>query len=219
MKEFRNANLPVRVSTSSTSPAGVVNWCKPPAGLFKINSDAAIRKGDDLPHEKEGILEDRQVLSFDGRRLEHDYRILDNDIPNKSIIQLSEKSQRLKLYFRIPSNENNFKLEADNNEEFCGIKSIMQSKLGIPKDKYTIYYAGEVVENHQTVASLNIQSAEAILQMVSNPKDLLLFSVETPTKGKKEIEVKCTFTVLDVKKLVESMTNYHSEDWDLFSLE
>ncbi|KAI9194225.1 hypothetical protein LWI28_004132 [Acer negundo] len=187
-------------------------WIPPNPDSLKFNVDG-------LPHEKEGILEDRQVLSFDGRRLEHDYRILDNDIPNKSIIQLSEKSQRLKLYFRIPSNENNFKLEADNNEEFCGIKSIMQSKLGIPKDKYTIYYAGEVVENHQTVASLNIQSAEAILQMVSNPKDLLLFSVETPTKGKKEIKVKWTFTVLDVKKLVESMTNYHSEDWDLFSLE
>ncbi|TXG66770.1 hypothetical protein EZV62_008045 [Acer yangbiense] len=133
--------------------------------------------------EKEGILEDRQVLSFDGRRLEHDYRIMDNDIPNKSIIQLSEKSRRLKLYFRMPSNENNFELEADNSEEFCGIKSVMQSKLGIPKHKYTIYYAGKVVENHQTVASLNIQGAEAILQM----------------------------------KLVESMTNYPSEDWDLFS--
>ncbi|TXG72362.1 hypothetical protein EZV62_000941 [Acer yangbiense] len=65
-----------------------------------------------------------------------------------------------------------------------------------------------------TVASLEIQNG-ATLQMVTNPNDKLSISVETLNGGTVVVEVRCWHTVVQVKEIVESMTNCSSEDWDL----
>ncbi|TXG72357.1 hypothetical protein EZV62_000936 [Acer yangbiense] len=100
---------------------------------------------------------------------------------------------------------------------FHRIKGIIQSKVGIHPHEYSLYYSGKHVPDFQYVASLNIEGAEATIQMIANRNDNLSFLVETPTQNTIEVEVKCNHTVLTLKNVVESMTNCPSEDWDLFS--
>lgn len=67
-----------------------------------------------------------------------------------------------------------------------------------------------------TVASLHIKGKEATLQMVQPKDDLILCPLETQTKDTAEVQLKCFYTVLDVKRIVEGITNLPCKDWDLF---
>ncbi|TXG72370.1 hypothetical protein EZV62_000949 [Acer yangbiense] len=84
----------------------------------------------------------------------------------------------------------------------------------IQLENYSLYYAGKLVEDRMTVASLEIQNG-ATFQMVTNPNDKLSISVKTLNGGTVVVEVWCWHTVVQVKEIVESMTNCSSEDWDL----
>ncbi|KAK0607299.1 hypothetical protein LWI29_012812 [Acer saccharum] len=115
----------------------------------------------------------------------------------------------------MPSNEKTIELQVLKGDTIQKIKSIIQYKEGICPHDFEIYSSGRLLENHKTVASLNIQSNDT-LHMISNRKDTRLISVQTPTKGVIEVEVRLIHSVLDVKKIIESMINIRSQRMKLF---
>ncbi|KAL9410918.1 hypothetical protein AB3S75_044652 [Citrus x aurantiifolia] len=55
------------------------------------------------------------------------------------------------------------------------------------------------------------------IQLIPNPIDeKVSFSGETPAEDTIEVEVRCMHTGLDLKKIVERITGFPSDDWDLF---
>ncbi|KAK0608683.1 hypothetical protein LWI29_034347 [Acer saccharum] len=106
----------------------------------------------------------------------------------------------------MPSNEKPIKLEVQKDYTIQKIKSIIQDEYGICPCDFEIYSCGKLLENHRTMASLNIQS-EDTLQMISNRKETRSLYVQTPTKGSIKVEVRWVHTVLDVKKIIESIIN------------
>ncbi|KAK1590993.1 hypothetical protein Q3G72_000462 [Acer saccharum] len=118
----------------------------------------------------------------------------------------------------MPSNEKTIELQVLKGDTIQKIKSIIQYKEGICQHDFEIYSSGRLLENHKTLASLNIQSKDT-LQMISNRKDTRSISVQTPTKGVIEVEVWWVHTVLDVKKIIESIINIPSQCMKLIRTE
>ncbi|KAK1592647.1 hypothetical protein Q3G72_028248 [Acer saccharum] len=118
----------------------------------------------------------------------------------------------------MPSNEKTIKLEVQKDYTIQKIKSIIQDEYGICPCDFEIYSCGKLLENHRTMASLNIQS-EDTLQMISNRKETRSLYVQTPTKGSIKVEVRWVHTVLDVKKIIESIINIPNQCMKLIKTE
>ncbi|KAL5781670.1 hypothetical protein ACOSP7_006699 [Xanthoceras sorbifolium] len=184
---------------------------------MRVKRSETIKNLKVMLHEKEGISEDVQDLFFDGDHLRDDgQRISDYGIPRNSTINLvCRDSSRMKLCFKMPSNEKTIVLNVQKSDTIQKIKSIIQDREHICSYDFDIYSSGRLLENHRTVASLNVQSNNT-LQLISNRKETILVSVETPTEGVIEVEVRWMHTVLDVKKIIESMINIPIQCMELF---
>ncbi|KAK2643701.1 hypothetical protein Ddye_018896 [Dipteronia dyeriana] len=183
---------------------------------MKVKRLETIKKLKVMLCRKECISVDVQELFFAGDHLKDGQRILDYGIPGNSTVHLVyRESSRMRLYFNMPSNEKTIELEVLKGDTIQKIKSIIQYKEGICPRDFEIYSSGTLLENHKTVASLNIQSKDT-LQMISNREDTRSISVETPTKGVIDIEVRLVHSVLDVKKIIESMINICCHSMKLF---
>ncbi|KAK1591553.1 hypothetical protein Q3G72_009474 [Acer saccharum] len=186
---------------------------------MKVKRLETIKKLKVMLYWKEGISVDVQELFFDGDHLKDGQRILDYGIPGNSTVHLvSREPSRMRLYFNMPSNEKTIELQVLKGDTIQKIKSIIQYKEGICQHDFEIYSSGRLLENHKTLASLNIQSKDT-LQMISNRKDTRSISVQTPTKGVIEVEVRWVHTVLDVKKIIESIINIPSQCMKLIRTE
>ncbi|KAK3190366.1 hypothetical protein Dsin_029927 [Dipteronia sinensis] len=183
---------------------------------MKVKRSETIKKLKVMVCRKEGISVDVQELFFGGDHLKDGQRILDYGIPGDSTVHLvSKESSQMRLYFNMPSNEKTIELQVLKGDTIQKIKPIIQYKEGICPHDFEIYSSGRLLENHKTVASLNIQSKDT-LQMISNRNDTRSISVQTPTKGVIEVEVRLIHSVLDVKKIIESMINICSQRMKLF---
>lgn len=182
---------------------------------MKVKKTEKIEKLKLRIHAKveEEILEDLPELFYAGQQLENGLTVMDYGIPNNSVIH--NDSGVMKLYFKTPSNEKTFELKANRSDTIENIKFIIEVREGIPVHEYDIYYGGKLIESYITLDVLNINN-EDTLQMISVPKELQEIFVQTPTSTVK-LEVRRAHTVLDVKKMVESMRIcIPSEDCELF---
>ena len=68
-----------------------------------------------------------------------------------------------KLYFKFPSNKETIERCATSNDTFSSIKFGILMTKGILLNQYSLYYAGKLIKDFMTVASLNIQGAEATI--------------------------------------------------------
>ena len=100
---------------------------------------------------------------------------------------------------------------------FHRIKSIIEKKAGIHSYDHLFYCNGNLISaDTRSLDSLSISGKEATLQMIFEPNDgLVSFSVETTAKTIIEVQVRCLYTVLDVKKIAEHTTNLPNEDLSL----
>lgn len=162
---------------------------------------------------EEEVLEDLPELFYAGQQLENGLTVMDYGISNDSVIH--NDSGLMKLYFKTPSNEKTFELKVHKSDTIENIKFIIEVREGIPVHEYNIYYGGKLIESYITLEVLNINN-EDTLQMISVPKEMQEIFVQTPT-SKVKVEVRLAHTVLDVKKIVESMRIcISSEDCELF---
>ncbi|KAK3190364.1 hypothetical protein Dsin_029925 [Dipteronia sinensis] len=180
---------------------------------MKVKKSETIENLKLMLHDKEGILEKNQDLYLGYNHLPNGGRINDYNIPNNSIVRVNELSP-IKIYVKLPSNQKTLEFKVNKSDTIEKIKINIKYIGGIQSNNYSLYYAGKLVEDRMTVASLEMQNG-ATLQMVTNPNDKLSISVETPNGETIDVEIKCWHTAVQVKRIVESMTNWSSNDWDL----
>ncbi|KAK3190362.1 hypothetical protein Dsin_029923 [Dipteronia sinensis] len=136
--------------------------------------------------------------------------------------QSNPSDEEIKLVVKV---NKTIAMKVKKSEAIEILKKMIGEKEDILENNQQLSLAGRNMEDgrrimdygrmKKTVASLKIQSG-ATLQLLTDPKEEVTFSVETPSKITIQVEVKDTNTILDVKKIVESMTNFRSEEWDLF---
>ncbi|TXG72371.1 hypothetical protein EZV62_000950 [Acer yangbiense] len=162
---------------------------------MKVKRSYTIKDIKAMLDEKEHVPEDVQELFFAGDHLRDGQRILDYGIPRNSTVHLVHReSYWMTLHFKMPSNEKTIMLEVQKDYTIQKIKSIIQDEEGICPCDFEIYSCGKLLENHRTVASLNIQSSI-------------------------KVEVRWVHTVLDVKKIIESIINIPSQCMKLIRTE
>ncbi|KAF8401945.1 hypothetical protein HHK36_012896 [Tetracentron sinense] len=183
---------------------------------LKVNRSDTIENVKALFRNQEGILEKLQELFFAGNHLKDAKSLADYDIRKDSTLHLVlQNAVLMKIFVKIPANGKTVALEVKACNTIQNIKSIIQDKEGIPKDQYTLIYAGRLLEDNQTLASLNIMK-DSTLHVVFNPRDVMLISVKTPRGEIMKIEVKIMYTIRNVKTIVGSMMGFPTEDQKLF---
>ncbi|KAG5247359.1 polyubiquitin [Salix suchowensis] len=152
--------------------------------------------------EEEGITRSFQELFFNGDRLKDGQRVDDCGIPNNATLHMIlQSSIGVKLLVIIPSLQKSVVVEARTYDTVQNIKAVILEKEQILPHQYNLICAGEVLEDHRILASLNLQTDPTLL-LVFNPKDVLSFSVITPAGETLKLKVKLLYSVSEVKAII-----------------
>ncbi|XP_023924790.1 polyubiquitin isoform X1 [Quercus suber] len=181
----------------------------------KVKKSETIKNLKTMFREKEGVPEISQELFFAGDQLKDDKTLLDCGIPRNSTLHLFiQDSFGMKIYVKIPSNQKTIVVEVKKQYTVQNIKSMIQALEGIQPDQYSLFHAGKLLEDNRTLASLNLQN-ESTLNLIFNPKDVLLIYVKAPSEESFELDVKLLHKVCDVKAILGNLLSSPVEDWDL----
>ncbi|KAJ6364637.1 hypothetical protein OIU76_029574 [Salix suchowensis] len=165
--------------------------------------------------EEEGITRSFQELFFNGDRLKDGQRVDDCGIPNNATLHMIlQSSIGVKLLVIIPSLQKSVVVEARTYDTVQNIKAVILEKEQILPHQYNLICAGEVLEDHRTLASLNLQTDPTLL-LVFNPKDVLSFSVITPAGETLKLKVKLLYSVSEVKAIIGGVIGVPDSDYDL----
>lgn len=130
---------------------------------LKVKRSETIENLRVLLRHKEGVSKDLQLLEFNGKEIcDRSGSVTHCGIQNNSTISLRQMSGK-KLYFKFPSNKETIERRATSNDTFSSIKFGILMTKGILLNQYSLYYAGKLIKDFMTVASLNIQGAEATI--------------------------------------------------------
>lgn len=181
----------------------------------KVKKSETIKNLKTMFWEKEGVPEISQELFFAGDQLKDDKTLLDCGIPRNSTLHLFiQNSFGMKIYVKIPSNQKTIVVEVKKQYTVQNIKSTIQALEGIQPDQYSLFHAGKLLDDNRTLASLNLQN-ESTLNLIFNPKDVLLIYVKAPSEETFELDVKLLHKVCDVKAILGNLLSSPVEDWDL----
>lgn len=181
----------------------------------KVKKSETIKNLKTMFWEKEGVPEISQELFFAGDQLKDDKTLLDCGIPRNSTLHLFiQDSFGMKIYVEIPSNQKTIVVEAKKQYTVQNIKSMIQALEGIQPDQYSLFHAGKLLEDNRTLALLNLQNVST-LNLIFNPKDVLLIYVKAPNEETFELDVKLLHKVCDVKAILGNLLSFPVEDWDL----
>lgn len=181
----------------------------------KVKKSETVKNLKTMFWEKEGVPEISQELFFAGDQLKDDKTLLDCGIPRNSTLHLFiQDSFGMKIYVKIPSNQKTIVVEAKKQYTVQNIKSMIQALEGIQPDQYSLFHAGKLLEDNRTLALLNLQNVST-LNLIFNPKDVLLIYVKAPNEETFELDVKLLHKVCDVKAILGNLLSFPVEDWDL----
>lgn len=158
--------------------------------------------------DKEAVSEHFQELYFSGEHLNDDHKLIDCGIQKNSTLHLFlQTSGVMKLFVTIISKQKTIEIEAQFQDTIESIRSKVQAKEGILSHRFSLFYAGKLLENSRTLASLGIEG-ESTLHLIFNPRNVLSVSVKMPNGKIVKMEVKLLYTVGDVKEMAGSMIGF-----------
>ncbi|KAK9182922.1 hypothetical protein WN944_026070 [Citrus x changshan-huyou] len=105
----------------------------------------------------------------------------------------NEADEEINLYVKV---NKTVSLKVRRSETIENLRVLLRHKEGVSEDLQLLEFNGKEICDHSD--------------------EKVSFSVETPAEDTIEVEVRCMHTVLDLKKIVESITGFPSDDWDLF---
>ncbi|KAJ4969492.1 hypothetical protein NE237_016193 [Protea cynaroides] len=174
---------------------------------FKVKRSERIKDIKAKFQDKLGVSGKIQGLFFAGNELKDSQTLVDYPVQKNSTLHLILQGAAfgIKLFVKLPPNQRTVVLEADIQDSVQNIKAMIQDKEGIPQNCFTLIYSGRKLEDSWTLAANNIQS-EATVQVVFNPRDMMIISVKTPCGKTMRLEVKKLYTIHDVKLIIECMS-------------
>ncbi|XP_042518302.1 polyubiquitin-like [Macadamia integrifolia] len=174
---------------------------------FKVKRLERIKDVKAKFQDKVGIPGNIQGLFFAGNELKDTQTLVDYAIQKNSTLHLFLQAAvvGMKLFVRLPPNQRTIALEADIRDSVQKIKAMIQDEEGISQNSFTLIYSGRKLEDSWTLAANNIQN-EATVQVVFNPRDVMMLHVEIPCAQTMRLEVKMLYTIHDVKSIIECMS-------------
>lgn len=170
-----------------------------------------------LLHDKEGIPVCHQQLFSEDNRLMDEQKLVDYDICKNSTLHAYVKDSVpvIKLCVKRSFAQGTITVHSKIYNTIQDVKSGIMAKEGMNSDKFALFHDGKVLEDHKTLAFLNIDDGST-LHMVLNPRDKFLITVVMPNYQIERIEVMATLSVSDVKTVIASKVGRSIDDMPLF---
>jgi ubiquitin C len=151
----------------------------------------------------EGIDKSQQALFFAGNHLENDNRIADYDITTNSCVDLYV-TDGMQISVSIPSVGKTIKLNVTNSQSVADVKAVIEQKGGVPLGEQILMCAGRQLEDHQMLSQCGLSNGQALHVLVC-PTGNLRVLVDIGGRKTINLDVKCWYTVADVKLLIETL--------------
>nr|GMD67779.1 polyubiquitin-like isoform X2 [Ipomoea batatas] len=161
-----------------------------------------------LVYEKGGIPELHQELFCKGNHLKNEKtRLFDYGIrSNTNVSAYIGNSEMLSLIIEIPSRKTTFDVESKPQDTVQSVKDVIAETENMGSDEFNLVYRGRVLEGEKTLAFVGVLN-ESSLYVVLNPR-VLQVSVKMACGKTVKIEARESYTILDVRSLVESIVGH-----------
>lgn len=150
----------------------------------------------------EGIDKGQQELFFAGIQLPNDSMLTDYDIMANSFVDLYV-TDGIQISVKIPSVGKTIKLNVKKSQSVADIKAEIEQKGGIPRNEQILMHTGRQLEDNMRLAQCGFGNGQTLHLLVC-PTDMMRVFVVVGGGKTINLEVKCWYTVADVKLMIET---------------
>ena len=150
----------------------------------------------------EGIDKGQQELFFAGIHLKNDNMVTDYGIMDNSFVDLYV-TDGIQIFVKIPSVGKTIKLNVKKSHSVADIKADIEQKGGIPRNEQILMHTGRQLEDNMMLAQCGLGNGETLHLLVC-PADMLRVFVVVGGGRTINLDVKCWYTVADVKLMIET---------------
>ncbi|XP_037450911.1 polyubiquitin-like [Triticum dicoccoides] len=149
----------------------------------------------------EGIDKCSQELFFSGIHLKNDDKLADYNIMANSSVDLFV-TDGMQITVKIPSVGKTINLNVRKSNKVADVKAEIEQKVGILMNNQILMYAGRQLEDNQLLSQCDLRNEQPLHVLVS-PVDKLRIFVNVRGERTVSVNVKCWYTVADVKLMIE----------------
>jgi ubiquitin C len=118
--------------------------------------------------EKEGLLNQNQLLIYNGERLENERTLSDYKIQDKSALYLAPVRAITEMKIRVQTlNGWACELNVKSSDSIESVKEKIHKKGGSSPSQQQLFYASKLLQNDRTVADCNIRNGSYLTVMYS----------------------------------------------------
>ncbi|KAL6883257.1 hypothetical protein ACP4OV_010671 [Aristida adscensionis] len=152
----------------------------------------------------EGIEKSQQELFFTGIHLESNNTLADYNIIANSSVDLYA-ADGMQISAKIPSVGKTIKLNnLKKSQSVADIKAAIEKKRGIPLNEQILMCSGQLLEENHMLSQCGISNGQQ-LHVLVRPTDNLRVSVYVGGDRTINLDVRCWYTVADVKFMIETL--------------
>jgi ubiquitin C len=151
----------------------------------------------------EGIDKSQQTLFFAGNHLENDSMLSDYSILANSSVDLYI-TDGMQISVNIPSVGKIIKLNVKKSNSVADVKAVIEEKGSIPLDEQMLMHAGRQLEDQQILSQCGLSNGQTLHVLVC-PNNKLRISVNVNGERTVDLDVRCWYTVADVKLMIENL--------------
>lgn len=136
-------------------------------GSRKINLD--LKPSDNIAHVKaqiqniEGIQPYQQILMFAGQQLEDEQTLSHYNIQHGCALSLALRKRITTMQMFVkPLSGDTILLNVEPGDTIAEVKLNIQAKVGVPRNKQRLLFAGRLLEDHRTLSDYNIQNKSTV---------------------------------------------------------
>uniref|UniRef100_A0A0D9XKJ5 Ubiquitin-like domain-containing protein n=1 Tax=Leersia perrieri TaxID=77586 RepID=A0A0D9XKJ5_9ORYZ len=151
----------------------------------------------------EGIDKSKQEMFFDGMHLKNEDKLADYNIMTNSSVDLYV-TDGIQIFVKIPSVGKTIKLNVRKSSTVADVKAEIKQKEGTLMNKQILMHAGRQLVDNQMLSQCDLSNYQILHLFVCPTAKLHVF---INAKGEKTIrlEVKCWYTIADVKMMIETL--------------